>query len=183
MQFLATLHVGIPLDGQLTATPDDPFVLSGQTTPHPDNHFGTDTALERVRQIADAYVDNQAGCTDPAIRPTCPKLKINDLSLVRGGVYDLNNQWFGDNTPGKAHWGHRTGTEADIETTDSANNDTSCTTGGGGNDRVEKAVRAVIKKKLLPTVPQGATPFGPVPPHRCEIREHMPGGKNHVYLQ
>jgi hypothetical protein len=182
MQFITTLHVGIPLDSQLTVTPDDPFVLSGQTTAHPDNHFGTATAVALIRQIAEAYLDNQPGCKDPAVRPTCPRLSINDLSLVRGGVYDLNKQWFGDNQ-GNPHWGHRTGTEADIDTKDSQNNDTSCIAGGGGNDRVEKAVKAVIPDRFIPTFPQGTTQFlNPVFAHKCEPRTEA-GGRNHVYLQ
>ena len=197
MQFLTALHVGIPLPAPplclscpvttaqftaLTQTADGPFVLSGQTTAHPANHFGTAIAVERIKSIAEAYLDSQPSCKDPAIRPTCPKLKINDLSLVRGGVYDINKQWFGDNTSGNGHWGHRTGTEADIDTTDSESNDTSCTAGGGGNDRVAKAVKEVIPKKLIPTVPQGATPLGLRSAHKCEPRNE-PGGRNHVYLQ
>jgi hypothetical protein len=170
MQFLTTLHVGIRLDSQLTQTTDDPFVLSGQTTAHPDNHFGTATALDRIRQIALAYREQNA---------SLGKLSINDVSLVRGGVYDLNNQWFGDNQ-GNPHWGHRTGTEVDIDRQDSARNNTACTSIDGGNDLVEKAAKAAIPEFLIPTVPQGSTPFTdePISAYLCESQ-----GRNHVYLQ
>ena len=178
MQFLTTLHVGIPLDSQLTATPDDPFVLSGQTTAHPENHFGTATAVALIRQIADAYLDNQSGCKDPAVRPTCPKLRINDMSLVRGGVLDINKQWFGDNTSGNGHWGHRTGTEADIDMIDSAGNPTACTSVPDGNDSVRDAVLFVFPEIFSHTVPQGATPLSPRSAYKCE-----PGGRNHAYLE
>ena len=180
MQFLTTLHVGIPIEGpfcpfcpvipaefpELIQTAEAPFVLRGQTAAHPENHFGTTTAVERIKQIAQEYRKQN---------PSNGKLKINDLSLVRGGVLDINKQWFGDNTSGNGHWGHRTGTEADIDTTDSTGNDTACTTTTGGNDRVKDAVRAVIRKPLIPTVPQGSrplggAPFGPFFAHKCEPR-------------
>ncbi|TLY42417.1 MAG: hypothetical protein E6K58_08090 [Nitrospirae bacterium] len=196
---LVTVHIGVPLPvprlcptcpsvvptqfPQLIATPDDPFTLiqgDAQRKPHPENHFGTALALDRVRQIAQQFFD----MTNNQLEPTEPKrkLKINDLSLVRGGVYDLNKQWFGDNT-GNPHWGHRTGTEVDIDTTDSLGKDTSCDINGGGNDLVESAVTAVIPELIIPTVAQGTIPFlDPVPAHKCEART-VPGGANHVYLQ
>jgi hypothetical protein len=186
-QFLLDMDVGLFLDSELKLNPadpaSDPFVLSGDLPAHPKNHFGKSGAITTITQIAEAYLDNQPGCEEPVNRPTFPKLKINDISLVRGGVYDLNKQWFGNNTTGNGHWGHRTGTEVDIDTEDSQHNDTSCTAGGGGNDRVEKAVKKVIKRPLVPTMPQGVISFGPVFAHKCEPRKDMPGGKNHVYLQ
>ena len=195
MQFLHTLHVGIPIEGpfcpfcpvipgqfrELIQTPEAPFMLiqgDAQLPAHPGNHFGTTTALTRITQIAQAYRENN---------PDLGKLKINDLSLVRGGVYDLNKQWFGENTKGNGHWSHRTGTEADIDTTDSNNNDTSCKTDTGGNDLVKAAIEALIPERFTPTIPQGAIaivgqPFGPRGAHRCESRTD-PGGRNHVYLE
>ncbi|MGH7259796.1 MAG: hypothetical protein ACREI9_03825 [Nitrospiraceae bacterium] len=178
MQFLTALRVGIPIDGQftqLTQTADAPFVLRqgpAQLAAHPENHFGTATAVQRITQIAQRYRKDNPGLG---------KLGINDISLVRGGVYDLKLQWSGDNQD-NPHWGHRTGTEADINTKDSENNDTSCTAGGGGNDLVKNAVKAVIPKRFIPTVPQGATPLRPRMAHKCEARQE-PGGRNHVYLQ
>ncbi|MGH7167288.1 MAG: hypothetical protein ACREII_02025 [Nitrospiraceae bacterium] len=182
MQFLWTLHVGVPVQGPLFTpliqTPDAPFVLTGDKPEHPQNHFGTATALGLITQIAEAYLDNQPGCKDPVNRPNCAKLNINDLSLVRGGVYDLNKQWFGDNTTGNGHWGHRTGTEVDIDTKDSLENDTSCKTDSGGNDLAEEAVLEIIRKPLIPTFPQGSPQFLiPVSAFKCH------GGNNHVYLQ
>ncbi len=170
MQFLAILRVGVPLDGQLAQTADAPFVLSGQTTVHPENHFGTATAVALIRQIARKYQE---------LNPSLGKLGVNDISLVRGGVYDLNKQWFGDNTKGNGHWSHRTGTEVDIDTTDSNGNNTACVSIAGGNELVKDAVEGVIPD-LIPTVPQGSTPFTdePISAYLCESQ-----GRNHVYLQ
>jgi len=165
--------VGVPLDGQLTQTADAPFVLSqgpAQLAAHPDNHFGTATALDRIRQIALAYREQNPGLG---------KLGINDISLVRGGVYDIDLNWVGDNQ-NNPHWGHRTGTEVDIDGRDSKNNVTACESVRGGNRRVKQAVEAAIPEFLIPTVPQGSTPFTdePISAYLCESQ-----GRNHVYLQ
>ena len=171
MQFLVTLHVGIRLDSQLTQTADAPFMLTGDKPAHPENHFGTATAVQLITQIAQRYRKDN---------PILGMLRINDISLVRGGVFDLNKQWFGDNTSGNGHWGHRTGTEVDISTTDSDGNNTACTSVTGGNDLVKKAVDAALPEKLIPTVPQGSTSFTdePISAYLCESQ-----GRNHVYLQ
>jgi len=184
-QLLTTVHVGIPIvrslcpfcapfPGQfqeLIQTPDAPFLLTGTTQPHPGNHFGTATALNLITQIARAYRKNNQGLG---------RLGINDISLLRGGAFDLNTQWVGDNASGNGHWGHRTGTEVDIDRHDSENNTTACESIPGGNDRVQKAVKAVISELLVPTVAQGASPLTdePISAYLCES-----GGKNHVYLQ
>jgi len=183
MKFLTTIRVGIPIPAplclfcppspgvfeELIQTPDTPFVLTGAAPPHPGNHFGAATALSLITRIAQAYRE---------INPDLGKLGINDISLIRGGVYDLSTQWFADNTSGNGHWGHRTGTEVDIDRHDSNNNTTACESIDGGNDRVEWAVLAIIPEDLVPTAPQGTIPLAARSAYRCE-----PGGRNHVYLQ
>ena len=175
MQFLTTLHVGIPLDSQLTQTADAPYVLTGDKPAHPKNHFGTAIALEKLQQIAQKYFNTTNDENNPTEQKR--KLKINDISLVRGGVFDLNLNWVGDNQ-NDPHWGHRTGTEVDIETKDSLGNDTSCTSVPEGNDLVKEAVEAVIREELSPTTPQGTIPLRLRRAYKCESE-----GRNHVYLQ
>ncbi len=72
--------------------------LTGQTTTHPDNHYGATYTVETVGIIAMEY-----------FRRTGTTLGINDMSLEWGGLLDIDGNW---TTP---HITHRKGTSADID--------------------------------------------------------------------
>jgi hypothetical protein len=73
------------------------YCLQGGKTLHPDNHYFALAALIQVWKLANAY-EKEYG----------EVLKINDSSLIKGGLYDYQNNW---NTP---HKGHRKGIVVDI---------------------------------------------------------------------
>src|SRR5438876_468219 len=97
-------------------SPDSTGIVVASPPDPPKIHFGTAIALEKLQQIAQKYFNTTNDENNPTEQKR--KLKINDISLVRGGVFDLNLNWVGDNQ-NDPHWGHRTGTEVDIETKDS----------------------------------------------------------------
>lgn len=117
-----TIWVGVKDNGQLlTRLPDSPlWVPVGVKNIHPDNHYLTRAALSRLTLLAQAYHDQF---------PTSPVLRMNDASLVRGGVFDIDVDPYTDKNgnyhsrtlggqPG--HWWtaphaeHRRGTVIDI---------------------------------------------------------------------
>ncbi len=65
---------------------------------HFQNHYGTVKLLQAIQNIAAAYAQFHPGI----------RLRINDMSLEYGGLFDINNNW---QTP---HRGHRIGENADI---------------------------------------------------------------------
>jgi hypothetical protein len=91
----------------LSAGPSENFVLVGKfgepgvTSRHRDNHFGTETLIAKVRALADIVY-----------RDSAYVLRINDISLPWGGVFDIQNNW---STP---HSGHRVGVNVDIDEID-----------------------------------------------------------------
>ncbi|MCI0372775.1 MAG: hypothetical protein L0214_15690, partial [candidate division NC10 bacterium] len=87
--------------------------LTGQTTTHPDNHWGTPDTVTNIQLVAlDSFEIFAA------------TLGINDLSLRQGGMFDICGTWNpADTCPpltvgprGGHHW-HRTGTSVDIDRT------------------------------------------------------------------
>lgn len=75
-------------------------VLIGETFTHFDNHYLTREASARLQEMAYFY---------KMIRfPFNPVLHINDASLERGGLFDINGSWNGP------HYEHRRGTVVDI---------------------------------------------------------------------
>ena len=84
--------------------PDDLYIkVRGGKDTHPEAYFGTQTAIQSLKFIAQNYHVLASR-----------KLSVNDMSLSKGGMFDLNNQWWVNNTPGNGHTEHRTGTDADI---------------------------------------------------------------------
>jgi hypothetical protein len=75
----------------------DGFVRIGETSRHPINHYGENWFLDRLRQLASEY-RARWGLT----------LAYNDISLRRGGVFDLNGNFSGP------HNLHRQGHDADV---------------------------------------------------------------------
>jgi hypothetical protein len=72
------------------------YCLQGGVT-HTDNHYFTGAAMTQIVKLAADYKKKYGEL-----------LKINDSSLIKGGLYDFKNTW---NPP---HNGHRTGMVVDI---------------------------------------------------------------------
>lgn len=99
------LNVGIqgleqmPVSGEghwrLTGAYGEP----GVTSLHLFNHYGTSSTVGTLSLIAWRYFEDTGG----------DSLGINDISLPKGGLFDINNDWA---TP---HSEHRAGTDADID--------------------------------------------------------------------
>lgn len=78
-----------------------PYLLIGQTGVHPTNHFGTQRLKDSLITLAGTYT----------ARYPDSRLAFNDMSLVSGGVFDLDQNWL---SPHKAH---RLGQNIDLRIT------------------------------------------------------------------
>jgi len=115
---------------ELVGTPNnhagtnDPCRRPPPTSQHFENHFGTQALLTAIQTIAASYSSLHAGI----------RLRINDMSLEFGGLFDANNNW---NVP---HREHRKGINGDIGTTgiDSENQCVSL---------AERDLRSLIREK------------------------------------
>ena len=77
---------------------NDPCRHAPPTSQHSRNHFGTAALISAIQNIAASY-----DSLDPGVR-----LRINDMSLPLGGLFDFENSW---QVP---HREHRVGRNADI---------------------------------------------------------------------
>ncbi|MFL6208762.1 MAG: hypothetical protein ACJ74W_07915 [Pyrinomonadaceae bacterium] len=84
------------------------YTLIGATATHPDNHYGTATALNNLPLIANDY--KAQFYPDVAI-PDADKLNYNDMSLIYGGKFDIDGNWSQDN---ERHAEHRLGINCDV---------------------------------------------------------------------
>lgn len=75
------------------------YELLGQTPEHPENHYVSEAMGVKLVDIGKEWT---SAC------PNSASLKYNDMSLVWGGLFDVNNDW---NPP---HTTHRFGNNADI---------------------------------------------------------------------
>jgi hypothetical protein len=82
------------------------FILIGATSSHPDNHYGLDSFLSNLRQLATDYINRW---------PNLSVLAYNDSSLRRGGVFDLNNNYQGP------HYEHGGGNAQDVRANNAPN--------------------------------------------------------------
>lgn len=82
------------------------FVKIGWTSAHPDNHRGEWWFIDTLHQLASNY---------HAVWPEHGVLAYNDLSLIRGGVFDINQNY---NPP---HNLHRTGEDIDVRANNAPN--------------------------------------------------------------
>ncbi len=95
----AMIRVRVP--GFLELGEGDGYTLIGHTSTHPQNHFGTENSLFTLLDIADAYYAGGKGT-----------LRINDISLIWGGLFDYEVA----NTPWRPpHRSHRTGRNVDVD--------------------------------------------------------------------
>ncbi len=97
-----TVNVLIPGLTLLGVEPGS-YDLQGYKDWHPGNHYFSDAAIVKIINLAHAYSH------DPAFNNQL--LIINDSSLSRGGVLDLEQDW--SYTP-NGHEGHRMGIVVDI---------------------------------------------------------------------
>lgn len=112
----AQIPVEVPDLENLTNALTNFFQLTGQTQTHPDNHWATSETARKIQLLAfDVF------------RLFGVKLGINDMSLSRGGLFDICGTWNPDDgctitrldgttaRIKKGHFGHRTGTSVDVD--------------------------------------------------------------------
>ncbi len=92
----ATLSVNVGGLSQLTSTHPS-YGLVGSRAIHPSNHFALSTVINSLVSVADGYYSQVA-----------QQLLFNDMSLVQGGLFEINGNW---TTP---HQFHRLGRNCDI---------------------------------------------------------------------
>jgi hypothetical protein len=83
------------------------YNLVGAKPTHPDNHYGTSTALSNLPLIASDYRTQFYGQNQI---PDADKLRYNDMTLINGGKFDLSNNW----CSGCSHAEHRVGINCDV---------------------------------------------------------------------
>jgi len=73
-------------------------VLIGQTSSHPENHYGTENTLWTLLDLAMGYFETENGT-----------VRINDISLIWGGLFDIKANW------ASPHRSHRIGKNVDVD--------------------------------------------------------------------
>ena len=105
----AQIRVAVPGLMNLAEVFTNFFRLTGQTTLHPDNHWGTEDTLNNIQLVALDFFE----ASDASLR-------INDMSLPLGGMFDICGTWNPSDTcppvtpRDKGHVSHRKGTSVDI---------------------------------------------------------------------
>jgi hypothetical protein len=84
------------------AATNDPCRPEPPTSQHSRNHFGATALITAVQNIAAAYDSLHLGV----------RLRINDMSLEYGGLFDNLNNW--RYVPRRSHYEHRLGKNVDI---------------------------------------------------------------------
>ena len=136
-----TLDVGVAGLGQLPDAGPFHVVVRGGTDTHPEGTYGTPDTVARLIVLAQEY-----------FKVTDRRLSINDLSLPRGGLFDINNNW------APPHHEHRAGADADLNRADEGGIQVDC--------QVDSDLKSAIDNAnhLIPPVEL-----------KCET-----GGKKHV---
>ena len=98
----STTTILLQFSGLKELTPGDHYRLigahsQGATSEHEKNHFGTDLLVEKLKELADTAHSRDSY-----------NLRVNDMSLMDGGPFDIWNNW---DTP---HQDHREGISADV---------------------------------------------------------------------
>jgi hypothetical protein len=88
------------------------WVFIGQTPTHQDNHWGRVPAINAMQGVAVQYRSEY---------PSNPVIGLNDVSLIRGGVFDLGPQYGGVYWQ-PPHHQHDWGTAFDVRGDDSKPN-------------------------------------------------------------
>lgn len=102
--FLKTADLNVGFTGLVDPGVDGSAIIryTGQTANHPSNHFGSGELHVFVRKMA-SYYNILAAASDKGT------IGINDMSLERGGLFDIAGAW------SPSHFRHRFGTDADID--------------------------------------------------------------------
>jgi hypothetical protein len=74
------------------------YSLVGQTSTHPNNHYGIKRTINALISIANQYASRFPG----------QRLYYNDISLVKGGLFDIKGNWK------PPHKTHREGKNVDV---------------------------------------------------------------------
>jgi hypothetical protein len=91
--------VGAPQNHAVT---NDPCRSTPPTSQHSRNHYGTAALIAAIQNIATTYGSLHSGV----------RLRINDMSLESGGLFDIGNRWI--TGIGEGHAEHRMGENADV---------------------------------------------------------------------
>jgi hypothetical protein len=94
----STFTIGVQISGLAPLGAGTNYDLVGATANHGDNHYGTASLNGALVNLADSYA---------AAFPN-NKLAYNDMSLVTGGVFDINGSW------APPHASHRMGVDCDV---------------------------------------------------------------------
>jgi hypothetical protein len=100
----ADISVRVPGLVELAAGAD--YDQVGQTAIHPDNHFGAAATIASLQTIAANFEAHKVANNLPA----WPRVAYNDISLERGGIFDINGDW------APPHQTHRVGQTVDFRT-------------------------------------------------------------------
>ncbi|MCC8932270.1 hypothetical protein [Rhizobium sp. 'Codium 1'] len=92
-----TDYVHIKVEGLEALSGSKSLILIGATSRHPDNHYGTSQMNTQLHSLADKFF---AKFSMP--------IAVNDMSLVWGGLFDIDGTW------GGPHQTHREGRHADV---------------------------------------------------------------------
>ena len=98
----ANIDVRVPGLADLPASAN--YDLVGQTTNHPINHFGAAATITSLQTIATNYEALKTANKTPG----WPRLAYNDISLERGGIFDISGGW------APPHITHRVGATVDF---------------------------------------------------------------------
>jgi len=94
-----TAEVNVSVGNLIALSAGTGYTLVGQTTTHPDNHYGTNTTNNALINIANDFRREY---------PNGPNLLYNDMSLEQGGLFDINANWQ------EPHKSHRYGANCDF---------------------------------------------------------------------
>ncbi|MCH2450350.1 MAG: hypothetical protein MK198_09420 [Gracilimonas sp.] len=97
-------EISVEVPGLIAFTGGGSYSLRGASIAHPDNHY-------IVNKAANNDLISAANDFARASWNTSGNMRLNDMSLKWGGLFDLNNGW----TAGRGHRSHRTGEDVDIE--------------------------------------------------------------------
>lgn len=124
-----TIDVRIPGLTRLPTSTAFHITARGGTASHPEGTWGTLNTVGRAVYLASEY-----------FKITGRRLSINDLSLPKGGVFDIDSNWT------KPHASHRTGTDMDLNRADEGGVTVNCE----DDDALDKAIKEAHRQ--LPPV-------------------------------